>query len=718
MRQRKFRHRSNLALCLVASSAMVPVTMAQNAPPRENANEVKTLPPVVVTATREMRSILDQPNSVALLDARNLLETQARTLPEALLDTPGILVQRTGPAQGSPFVRGFTGYRNLALIDGIRLNNSVFRDGPNQYWGTIDPYGLSGIELVKGQGSVLYGSDAIGGTLNALTLRPTYQSDTSKTGTFVGGRAATRWSSAENSFMGRLETTYSEKDRFGVIIGGSMKSFGDMEAAGLGKLPNTGYEEWSADAKFEAMLSPTSRLTLYHQQLHQDDAPRTHATVDAVSWSGTTIGTDKKRDFDQDRWLTYAQLEGTTNGWADTYLLSLSHHRQGEVEERIRGDGRRNLSEVVVDTYGATVQLGSQTPIGYLTYGVNWYHDVVDSSRTDFNADGSFRANALQGPVGDDATYDLGSIFLQDRIDATDRLQIWLGGRVDYARADIGRMLDPETEKAKSYEDDWVNLSGSGRAVFHLDEARRWSLFGGVSTGFRAPNLSDLSRLDGARSDEIETPSPGLDAEQFLLTEIGLRHQGESAEASLVYFHTRMDGQVIGIRTGRVVDGLNEITKVNASDGYIQGIEAEGRWEFTPGWKLFGWVAWQDGETEAPNGVGGPVVTEPVSRLLPLSGEIGLRHESRDGRWWAEILARGATEADRLTTRDQADTQRIPPGGTPGYCIGILRGGVEVAPGFNVIAALENFTDEDYRVHGSGINSTGRGVTISAEWRF
>ena len=112
------------------------------------------------------------------------------------------------------------------------------------------------------------------------------------------------------------------------------------------------------------------------------------------------------------------------------------------------------------------------------------------------------------------------------------------------------------------------------------------------------------------------------------------------------------------------------------------------------------------------------MVTEPVSRLLPLSGEVGLRHESRDGRWWAEILARGATEADRLTTRDQADTQRIPPGGTPGYCIGILRGGVEVVPGFNVIAALENFTDEDYRVHGSGINSTGRGVTISAEWRF
>lgn len=703
---------------LFATAGMVSLAAAQAPMPAPATLEPETLPPVVVTATREAREIGEQPNSVAALDGRDFFETQARTLPDALEETPGVLVQRTGPAQGSPHVRGFTGYRTLALIDGIRFNNSVFRDGPNQYWGTIDSYGLSGVELVKGQGSVLYGSDAIGGTLNALTLRPSYQPETSKISTRIGGRAATRWSSAENSLMGRLQASYSEKDKFGVIIGSSIKSFGNMEAAGLGKLPNTGYEEWSADAKFEAMLSPVSRLTLFHQQLHQDDAPRTHSTVDAVSWKGTTLGTDKKRDLDQDRWLTYAQVEGTTAGWADSYIISLSHHRQGEVEDRVRGDGRRNLSEVLVDTYGATVQLGSDTRVGYLTYGLNWYHDVVDSSRSDYTADGSFSSRAIQGPVGDDSSYDLGSIFLQDRIDATDRLQIWVGGRVDYARADIGRMVDPENRASRAYQDDWTNFSGSGRAVFHLDNDREWSLFGGVSTGFRAPNLSDLSRLDGARSDEIETPSPGLDAEQFLLTEIGLRHQSESVEASLVYFHTRMDGQVIGVRTGRVIDGLNEITKVNASDGFIQGVEAEGRWEFAPGWKVFGWVAWQDGQTEAPVIANGPVLTEPVSRMLPLSGEIGLRHESRDGRWWAEILARGSTEADRLTSRDRADTQRIPPGGTPGYWIGTIRGGAEVASGFDIVVALENITDEDYRIHGSGVNGTGRGVTISAEWKF
>lgn len=704
--------------CACASGAIASAAPAASPVEPVEPPAPATVAPVVVTATREAREIGNQPNSVAAIDDARLFETQARTLPEALEETPGILVQKTGPAQGSPYVRGFTGYRNLAMIDGVRLNNSVFRDGPNQYWGTIDTYGLSGIELVKGQGSVLYGSDAIGGTLNALTIRPVYVDDNSKTSDHAGGRLATRWSSAENSLIARAEATASSAGKSGVVVGGTYKSFGDMEAAGLGKLPNTGYDEWAADAKLEMMLSPTARLTFFFQQVQQDEAPRTHATIDAVSWKGTEIGTDRKRDFDQNRVLTYAQVDGTTDGPVDSYVFNLNYQRQAEDEDRIRGDGRRNLSGFDVDTYGAFFQLGSKSSIGYLTYGASFYTDRVDSSRLDYNADGSFKAAQIQGPVGDDASYDLAGIFLQDRIDATERVQIWLGGRLNHAGADIGRMDDPASGKATSFEDAWTNLAGSFRVLVDLDEAREWSLFGGVSTGFRAPNLSDLSRLDLARSNEIETPSPGLDPEEFMLYEIGLRHLGATVEASLTYYFTHMDGQIVGARTGRVIDGLNEITKVNAADGFVQGIEAEGRWEFVPGWKIFGWVAWQDGQTDAPEEIGGESLIQPLSRLMPLSGELGLRHEWQDGKWWAEILARGATDADRLTARDIADTQRIPPGGTPGYIIGTMRGGVKLTDGLALVAAFENFTGEDYRVHGSGINGADRGLTLSAEWTF
>ena len=125
---------------------------------------------LVVTPTRREQAMLDVPYSVDFVSKERL--EQARSLPQALRDVPGVMVQETGPAQGSPYIRGFTGFRTLTLIDGIRLNNSVFRDGPNQYAGTIDPFSLSGIEVVKGPSSVLYGSDAIGGTVNALTKDP------------------------------------------------------------------------------------------------------------------------------------------------------------------------------------------------------------------------------------------------------------------------------------------------------------------------------------------------------------------------------------------------------------------------------------------------------------------------------------------------------------------------------------------------------------------
>ena len=84
------------------------------------------------------------------------------------------MVQKTALGQGSPFIRGFTGFRTVLLIDGFRLNNSVFRDGPNQYWNTVDAWSLEKLELVKGPTSAQYGSDAVGGAVHARTVRPRF----------------------------------------------------------------------------------------------------------------------------------------------------------------------------------------------------------------------------------------------------------------------------------------------------------------------------------------------------------------------------------------------------------------------------------------------------------------------------------------------------------------------------------------------------------------
>ncbi|MFI5403929.1 MAG: TonB-dependent receptor, partial [Planctomycetota bacterium] len=127
---------------------------------------------VVVTATREEQKDIDVPYATAEIDEQTVERRSYRSTPQALRNTPGVMVQETSPGQGSPFLRGFTGFRTLFLIDGIRLNNSTFREGPNQYWATVDPLSVARYDVVMGPSSVLYGSDAIGGTVQAITKTP------------------------------------------------------------------------------------------------------------------------------------------------------------------------------------------------------------------------------------------------------------------------------------------------------------------------------------------------------------------------------------------------------------------------------------------------------------------------------------------------------------------------------------------------------------------
>jgi hemoglobin/transferrin/lactoferrin receptor protein len=99
-------------------------------------------------------------------------------------------------------------------------------------------------------------------------------------------------------------------------------------------------------------------------------------------------------------------------------------------------------------------------------------------------------------------------------------------------------------------------------------------------------------------------------------------------------------------------------------------------------------------------------------------GNVGLRWDHPDGKLWAEGVVTVAEEQDRLSSSDRADNQRIPPGGTPGYTVLTLRGGWQVYRDLKLSLALENVTDEDYRIHGSGLNEPGRNFVLAADWKF
>ncbi|MFA7237322.1 MAG: TonB-dependent receptor, partial [Phycisphaeraceae bacterium] len=640
---------------------------------------------ILITATRGPAAVFDTPYSADVIGSRQMADRAYRTVPQALRDIPGVMIQETSPGQGSPFIRGFTGRDNLMMIDGIRLNNSTNRSGPMQYWNTVDALSLDRLEVVKGPGSVLYGSDAIGGTVNAITINPwSYQQE----GIGYGARGYFRASSAERSLIGRGEVSLGYEQTLGFVGGLTAKDFGELQGGdSVGGQPHTGYEEYDADFKGEYFLNADTRLTMLHQRTRQNNVPRTHTYGDAARWHGTNSGTDRRRDYDEERELTYLQLhaDNIEDSFIQSLAASISWQDAGEVLDRTKSNGSGSQQGFDVGTLGFFVQATSESPIGKLTYGLDYYRDHVNSFDT---------TNAIQGPVGDDASYDLLGVFVQDQMDLTERLAVILGGRFTFAAVDAAHVDDPTDGTAGagdiSVSDDWTNFSGSARLAYQI-VPEKLNAYGGVSQAFRSPNLYDLTSQSVSQSGQQSQPAIGLKPERYLSYEVGLKARDRRYSAEIAYYYTMIFDPLVSRFTGNfspAPDNFPINESVNAGQGHVNGIEAGGAYEVLDHVQVFGNIAWQEGEVDG----------DYLSKMMPLMGQIGVRVESAKRDLWAEIQMVTADKADKLSGSDRSDTNRIPPGGTPGYAVVHLRGGWKVCPNTTLYAAVENIADADYRV--------------------
>lgn len=659
------------------------------------------------------------PYTINTLDRNTLDERQPRNLTEALERIPGAMVQKTANGHGSPYLRGFTGYRTLTVVDGVRYNNSIYRDGPSEYFSLIDVDSLESIDLVQGPGSVLYGSDAIGGTL-ALATKSARFRDEAAGASFHHGSMSYRGQTAENSNGTRFDYNTGVGEAWGLHFGASLRNYGNVDAADLGEQAFTGYDEWAYDARFDAALGDSWTVTAAHQMLSQDDVWRTHTTRYGVSFAGSDIGSDLRNLKDQQRSLTYLKLRGEDlDGFVDTATFTTSFQNWQEGGERIRDSGKGIEESFDSRMWGIDVQLESDTAAGWLTYGFDYYLDRVKTARTDFNANGTIDRRRIQGPVGDDADFEQFGLFLQDTIALGEKTDLILGVRFNSVGADIGRYEDPVSGNAASFSDDWQSTVGSVRLSRDLDADEEWKIFAGVSQSFRAPNLADLTRFGASRSDEIESAAVGLEPETFLTYEVGLKADTERLDGFITLYRTEIQDFITSTPTGRIVDGLREVTKQNSSEGFVQGVEASAAYELGGGFSVFGQFAWVEGEADAFLVSGSPVSSrEPLSRIQPLMGGGGLRWERDDDRLWFELSVLSATSATQLNANDRSDTQRIPPGGTPGYTVLDLLAGWRITDSSTLYGGLENLLDESYRVHGSGSNEPGLGARFGIRSEF
>jgi hemoglobin/transferrin/lactoferrin receptor protein len=706
---RTTRGRSDPALRLFSDAALLLLLAAVATAGEPDPARIEE---VVVTPGRRASPALSRPWQVGIVEEESLSGPLApRSISEAAAGFPGVLPQKTGYGQSSPFLRDLTGFRTLLLVDGIRLNNSVFRDGPNQYFATIDNLSLRSLEMVGGPASALYGSDALGGVLNALPRLPIL----SEEGDRLGARVYQRLSTAEGGGVSRLDVEGSLDGDFGFLAGGSRKSFHDLRD-GDGRLDYTGYDEWDADARLLYRPERNLQLTLGFDRVSQDGVPRTHKTMHAVPFKGTTVGSDRAHEYDQMRSLVYVRAETLEpTGMFEELRATVSWQRQRELRYRVRKDRRSDRQGFTVDTLGVDVTAVSRLAIGTLTYGFDFYHDFVDSFARNYSAAGELTSRGIQGPVGDDAGYDLAGVFGEDEIDLGAGVSATFGLRGTYARARAGEVLDPGTDGKMRISDHWSALAATARLSWLA--AERTNLYAGVSQGFRAPNLSDLTRLDVARTNEIEVPNEGLDPERALAFEVGAKTRSGGFRGEVCVFHTILRDFIQRRPTDREIDGDVVVEKSNCGDGAIRGIEASGEVDLGSGVTAYSGVAYSYGKVESYAGPDSRKGLDWIDRLPPLMGRAGLRFMPVEGVA-LEAGARFAGHAGRLSPGDVNDTERIPSHGTSSWGVLDLRASWEALEGLTFSLALENALNETYRIHGSGVNEPGRNLSLAADYRW
>jgi hemoglobin/transferrin/lactoferrin receptor protein len=682
-------------------------------------HSVQPIEHIIVTSTRTEADRTELPYAVTTIDRRDFETSFARNLPETLAHVAGVLVQKSSNGHGSPYVRGFTGYRTLTLIDGVRYNNSVYRDGANEYFSLIDSNASAAIEVLGGPASVLYGSDAVGGVLNVHSRASSYAS--AEAGTrFLHGQQRISFGSADNNLQSRTEIDTGIGRKAGLHLGFSRKDFSNLTAARLGKQHHTGYDEHAWDARLDTRLNQHWRLRFAYQQLEQDDVWRTHATVFAKPFAGTTAGSDLRRTKDYRRHLGYIRLEGLAlHRYLDNVQLTVSHQGWNEDANRVRGDGRGETEFFVSRMLGLDLQLQSHLRGAQLIYGFDVYRDKVDSGRRDFRADATLARVRIQGPVGDDAEYLQQGAYMQAIVEPLDFLQLSLGSRYTFVSAEIGRFEDPLTTGVAQLEQSWAKLVNSVRLAYIFNVEHSAMAWSAVSESFRAPNIADLSRLGASRSNELEVAARDLDAEKFLTYELGLRTATALVDFSLVAYHTRIRDYITSTPTGRFVGSLTEVSKRNSSRGFVRGLEFSLSRDWSRNLNTWANVTWLQGELDSASAVpGASARTEPLSRVMPLSAHMGLRWTTPLRDVWAAVQLSVVGRADQLSSADKADTQRIPPGGTPGYELVNVSFGKRLGRHFELAFGITNVFDVAYRTHGSGVNDPGIGMNLGLTAEF
>ncbi len=640
---------------------------------------------IQVTATR--RETESENVSAALtLVGEDKIEA-SKLVTDALLMEPGIFLQQTTPGQGAAIVRGLKGSEVLHLVDGFRLNNAIFRNAPTQYLALVSTGGVDRIEVVRGAPASLYGSEAVGGVVQVLSRVPSFDS---------AGSRGTAYLAYDTAELGKMIRGSFEagNERLAGIVSAEYLDTGNRRIGGGQRIAPSSYAAKGARFALSATPDEDSSWLLDLQFARQPSTPRVDELVPGF---GQTEPSSEEFFFSPNDRL-FAHLRHSRNEWLWSADWTFDAGWQRIVDDRISrsfGSQLRHLEENSSDLFGLTVSAAKETNNGSWIVGIDYYHDRVDSQRMEQDIV-SGQTQSVQARFPDGSTVDHFAIYGNVLRKLGDRHSISGGLRFSAIETDI--QVSSTDQDDISADIGWL-----------FDVMPGTQLTANIGYGFRAPNVFDLGTLGERPGNRFNIPNPNLESEHITQFDLGLRHHRELWDIELTLFTLHYTDRIASVLTGAVTtDGRDVVQSQNVSSADIRGIEGYVHVVVTHSLTADLIVNYVYGEQSENDGT-----EQPADRVPPFNGRLSFQYHANDSLL-IEPYFLFAGAQDRLSPRDVQDV-RIDPSGTPGWMTTNIAATWQAGERWRASARVENIFDKRYRMHGSGIDATGRNLILSLQ---
>lgn len=706
---------------------------------------------------------------IALITSKDIAKVSPQTSADLLASIPGIKVQKSQSGGGSPVLRGMESNRVLLVVDGVRLNNAIYRKGHLQNSITVSPNILDRTEVVFGPSSVIYGSDALGGVIHYVTKTPKL----SKNNAVVKGGLFSRYSSvntettntisAELRFKKWASFTSVSHSNFDDLRMGTTRSHGFDD---WGKVPsysdnlngnyeeaptvndnqnvqrNTGFNQTDVLQKFFVPLSKRTDLKVNIQYSTSSNIPRfdrlTVLKGESLKFAEWYYGPQK-------RLLISPQLEiNPKKKWLEKGVVTLAY--QNIEESRIQrkfGSLDKSFREENVRVFSVNGDFKALlAKKRNLEYGFEMvYNDVysnsygkvlniVDGVIQGFNGDFAVQSRYADGG----SSYFSSALYLGYRQDLNSKSTLNTGVRLTNTNL-TAKWLDEQFIQLPNNDITLNNKALTATIGYVYKPNRTWQLNALLSSGFRSPNIDDVGKVR-EKNGNVTVPNIDLKPEYAYNAEIGIQKYFNDRKfrvgANVYYtllnnyiYRTPFDLTINSeAKTGSEIefDGEigNAVANVNKGSAYITGFTISYEGKLYKNLKTSGSVTYTKGESYD--------LKEPMSSIPPLFGNFELNYTDNSFEAGANLIFNAKKHIKDYNISEGIDNHEETPVinpdakdevakyyGSPSWMTVGVFGRYIVSDSFTLQGNIMNLFDEHYKEFASGISAPGRNFSIALQ---